>query len=301
MGWLGMGYGQFSWLANPLYLWALKVRKADPRSSAFLALLAFCTALEFLLHRTIVKDEGGGTETISSVGWGYLCWLLSFLALCFSSLTQIDRRAKFKKRVLLALTCLTTACFGYGYYFSIGNHSSLVGQRDRQFAAMCKDVGETFYSKPSAPIAGIYFSEGGGASFSKFLFGRYTESGGGMFSARGLEQIPLTERRNDAHTSKAPYLRQEGLVWNEKLVSDLKSNYFVMIDTSSEDLPPELGLGGRTIHLYEKGKEQPLAKMAYAYSRIDHRFCGEVRNDSFDEIDFVFRALELKGSTPTSK
>ena len=150
-GWLGVFYGHVSWLANPLYFWALKVRKTNPQRSALLALLAFGIALEFLLHRTIVRDEGGGIETITGVGWGYFCWLLSFLALCFSSLAQIERQAKWEARVLVVLVCLTTACFGYGYYFATGNHSSLASQRDRHFSAMCKEAGETFYAKPSAP------------------------------------------------------------------------------------------------------------------------------------------------------
>lgn len=300
-GWLGMLYGHFSWLANPLYLWSVVVRKSNPRRSAMLALLAFGIALEFLLHRTIITDEGGGTKAIAGVGWGYLCWLLSFLSLCLSSLVRIDRQEKLRASILLALMCLTTICFGYSYYFSAGNHSSLVTQRDRQFLAMCKETGESFYAKPSSPISGIYFSEGGGAYFSKFFFGRYTESGGGIFSTRGQKRIPLTERRNDGQAPTAPYLRQEGGAGKEILVSDLRSNYFVMIDSSGDKLPRELGLGGRTVLVYEKGIEQPLAKMAYAYSRIDHRFCGKVQDDRFDEIDFVFRALGLTGLTPVSQ
>jgi hypothetical protein len=292
-GWLGAINAHFSWFANPLYFWALKIRKTNPRGAVLRALLAFCVALEFLLHRSILTDEGSGTATITGVGWGYLFWLLSFLTLCLSSLSGMALRTKREATALLALMGLVITCFGYSYYFAKNNHSALVRERDRQFAALCTRAGEAFFAEPSAPISGIYFSEAGGGAYSKFILGRYTVTEGAMFSSRGLPQIPLVEMRNFWHDATTPYLRESGKGGKSESVTELKSNYFVIISKLSDKMPLELGLQARAMYVFEKGGEQPLAQMVYAISSTDHRFCGPVHNDRFDEIDFVFRALKL--------
>ncbi len=293
-GWMGVFNAHFSWLANPLYFWAVKRHKADPRGSALLAILAFAVALEFLVHRKILIDGNGGTATITGVGWGYLIWLLSFLTLAYSSTIRIDIKNKGADYFLLLLMAFTTIWFGYKYYISNDNHATLVSQRDQQFSALCNQAGEKFYAKPSTPISGIFFSEDGGNGYRNFTLGRYGVKESSIFSSRGLPQIPLVEMPNLSPHASTPYLRDEGDSGKQEAVTDLKSNYFVIISNLSEKLPSKLALEGRAIYVYEKNKKEPLATSIYATSQNDRRFCGQIYNGSFSEIDFIFRALKLR-------
>lgn len=156
-GWLGIFALHFSWLANPLYLGALIARISSPRNSAILAILAFCMALEFLLHSSILADEGGGTATIMGVGWGYYLWLMSFMTLASSSLAKAKPDIKPWIHILfLGVAMTTTLGFAQHYYLSDENHFSLIQRRDKQFSELCAQSGETFFSAPLAPISGIY-------------------------------------------------------------------------------------------------------------------------------------------------
>lgn len=293
-GWLGILTLHFSWLANPMYFRALMIRKSDPYGSFFWALFGFFFALEFLLHKSILTDEGGGTAEITGIGWGYYFWLMSFLTLGYSSLTK----ANFEKKhwvqiILLAVVTTTTVGFAQHYFLSPGNHFSLIQQRNKQFAELCSQAGENFYSVPSSPIAGIYFSERGGRAYRKFIGNRYTTEEGGIFSNGGISKIPLIELKNDSSNPTEPFIRKNHGVGPDQPVANLKSNYFVMIKKTSDSIPKKLDLHSREIVVLEQGRDQPLARMAYAVSRNDNRFCGKFRNDRFSEQDFVFRALKL--------
>ena len=294
-GWLGMLSGYFAWLANPLFLIAFLRRNTRPSQAAILAFIGFVIALEFLIHKRIVTDEGGGTAQIAGVGWGYVLWLTSFLIL-FSSVIEKNEAEKIFVNLVYITISVILLGFAYIYFFSTGSHWALLKERDRRFSELCKITGEQFYANRTSPILGIYFSESGGAGYNNVRDGKiYGSLTYGMFSSRGLDEIPLVERRNsDAHP-KQPYIRGRHAGSKDELVSELRSNYFVLITSLAQGIPKELALSGRELVVQEQGVDKPIAKMAYAVSLEDNRFCGPLeKNNGFDEEEFVFRALGLK-------
>lgn len=96
-GWLGLFAGHFAWLANPLFLIAILRQNRKPGQAAVFALIGFLVALEFLVHKRILIDGGGGTERITGVGWGYVLWLSSFLVF----LVQHLKKSKQKRLSLI--------------------------------------------------------------------------------------------------------------------------------------------------------------------------------------------------------
>lgn len=78
LGWTGIMYGIFTWLANPALFaaWILGFRKKS--KSCFLAsaiALAFVTT--FLLRETIVSSEAPTYSPIISYGTGFWLWVAS--------------------------------------------------------------------------------------------------------------------------------------------------------------------------------------------------------------------------------
>jgi protein-S-isoprenylcysteine O-methyltransferase Ste14 len=293
-GWLGVLYGYLAWLANPIFLIAFFCRNTSPRKAAFLAFIGFVIALEFLIHKRIVTDEGGGTAQITGVGWGYVLWLTSFLVFFSSVIEKLEAEKIFVNLVYVAASVLLLG-FAYIYFISTGSHWVLLKERERNFSELCKKTGEQFYAKRTSPILGIYFSESGGMRYDKVYNGKIFGSiGYGMFFYGGLDEIPLIERRNDDANPKQPYVRGRHVGTHDELVSELRSNYFVEITHLGKDIPKELAVSGRELVVKEQGVDKPLAKMAYAVSREDNRFCGPLdKENSFSEVNFVYRALGL--------
>ncbi|UXU85869.1 hypothetical protein [Burkholderia sp. S-53] len=78
-GWMGVFFGIFAWLANPLVFaaWWLTVKRLRAHAVA-LAALALLFGLSFLTQHQIVVNEGGGVEPVHLDAIGYWCWLASF-------------------------------------------------------------------------------------------------------------------------------------------------------------------------------------------------------------------------------
>ncbi len=74
-GWMGVFYGYYAWLANPVLLlvWLLTLGRARPPALAA-SVLALALMLSFLLHDTMVANEAPTYTQILSYDLGY--WLL---------------------------------------------------------------------------------------------------------------------------------------------------------------------------------------------------------------------------------
>lgn len=70
---IGLAAGHFSWIANPLLLFAWLSRASGGRISFFLALLAFGFAASFLFGHTIAEGSAGMYPYRAGVG--YIAWL----------------------------------------------------------------------------------------------------------------------------------------------------------------------------------------------------------------------------------
>lgn len=293
-GWLGVLYGYLAWLANPIFLIAFICRNTSPRKAAVLAFIGLVIALEFLIHKRIVTNEGGGTAQITGVGWGYILWVTSFLVF-FSSVIEKLRVEKIFVNLSYISASVLLVGFAYIYFFSTGSHWALIKERERRFSELCKMTGEQFFAERKSPILGIYFSESGGVFYDKVYNGKILGSVSyGRFGYGGLDEIPLIERRNDDTNPKQPYIRGRHAGTKEEVVSELRSNYFVLITNLAQDIPKKLAVSGRELVVKERGVDKPLAKMAYAVSGEDNRFCGPLdKNNSFSEVGFVYRALGL--------
>lgn len=81
-GWIGVFFGVFAWLANPLLLasWYL-LHKHRYRSSLYIASIALLLAGTFLLHSHVVSSEAPTYSKITGYGVGYWLWISSALVL----------------------------------------------------------------------------------------------------------------------------------------------------------------------------------------------------------------------------
>lgn len=77
VGWLGVGYGYYSWFANPAYIVALIARKRPYVSTTF-SLLAAGLSLVFLSQDQIIMNEAGTSSPIVELGAGYMLWVSAF-------------------------------------------------------------------------------------------------------------------------------------------------------------------------------------------------------------------------------
>jgi hypothetical protein len=87
IGWMGVYFGVFAWLANPLLLlsWMLFLRRKF--GAAFVgSAAALLFALSFLLHSTIVASEAPTYEPVTGYGLGYWLWLASMLIMAAGTL-----------------------------------------------------------------------------------------------------------------------------------------------------------------------------------------------------------------------
>ncbi|WP_155631104.1 hypothetical protein [Burkholderia cepacia] len=78
-GWMGLFFGIFAWLANPLVFaaWWLIAKRRRTQALA-LAVLALLFGLSFLTQHRIVVNEAGGVEPVHLDAIGYWCWLAGF-------------------------------------------------------------------------------------------------------------------------------------------------------------------------------------------------------------------------------
>ena len=87
VGWMGIFYGVFAWLANPLLLlsWILCLR-GELRAALIISAAAVLFALSFLLHSTIVASEAPTYRAVTGYGVGYWLWLASMLIMAAGTL-----------------------------------------------------------------------------------------------------------------------------------------------------------------------------------------------------------------------
>lgn len=78
-GWMGVFFGIYAWLANPLVFaaWLLMTKRLRAQA-VVLAVLALLFGSSFLSQHQIVVNEGGGVEPVHLDAIGYWCWLASF-------------------------------------------------------------------------------------------------------------------------------------------------------------------------------------------------------------------------------
>ena len=95
-GWIGVFYGYFAWLANPLLMFSWKLDLEG--KSGYAALCAVCAllfGLSFLLQDQMLVGKTL-TAPITHYGWGYRLWLGSMVWMCCVALYQVlvQRRPK---------------------------------------------------------------------------------------------------------------------------------------------------------------------------------------------------------------
>jgi hypothetical protein len=78
MGWMGVFYGVFAWLGNPLLIagWLGFAFKSH-RAGVALSGLALAFMLSFLAHTTIVRSEAPTYARITGYGPAYWLWIAS--------------------------------------------------------------------------------------------------------------------------------------------------------------------------------------------------------------------------------
>ena len=87
VGWMGLFYGVFAWVANPLLVlsWILCLM-GELRAASIVSAAAVLFALSFLLHSTIVASEAPTYKAVTGYGVGYWLWLASMLIMAAGTL-----------------------------------------------------------------------------------------------------------------------------------------------------------------------------------------------------------------------
>ncbi len=87
IGWMGVFFGVFAWLANPLLVlsWLLCLR-GKQGAALIVSIAAVLFALSFLLHSTIIASEAPTYRAVTGYGVGYWLWLASMLIMAAGTL-----------------------------------------------------------------------------------------------------------------------------------------------------------------------------------------------------------------------
>lgn len=76
----------FSWLANPALWMSWSYFTKKPRQSFIASVIAVLFALSFLLFKTIMVNEAGGTSSVVKYRIGYWLWLASCLIMLIGNI-----------------------------------------------------------------------------------------------------------------------------------------------------------------------------------------------------------------------
>lgn len=259
MGWLGVIGGHFSWFANPLYLIAVIYRNKNHQLAFFYTFLSLLFAMSFLLHKQILVDEGGGSQFITSYGYGYFLWLLSIVIMLFSQLSNLHtlsiRACKIvliSNVVYLATVIAMVVMFANHYYLSETSHHKLVTERNIFFKLNCPNAVERFYNKPRE-VNGIYFSDN-----------NYRLNAIGYFNSG---YISFYETNNDKSNGK-PYIRFSKGSPNGQEVDHINSEYSVVYNNITSDLRKELGIHGANILVIDNSNNHVIASNTFYESHV---------------------------------
>ncbi|HQR02063.1 MAG TPA: hypothetical protein PLA61_14520 [Ferruginibacter sp.] len=93
LGWAGMASSAaaFSWLANPLLIISWILQKRNPRGSMLLTMFAFLFTLSFLLFDSVLANENGQQQAITSYKPGYWFWVCSAGIMMLGGFVQVYR------------------------------------------------------------------------------------------------------------------------------------------------------------------------------------------------------------------
>ena len=81
----------FSWLANPLLIISWILQKRNPRGSMLLTMFAFLFTLSFLLFDSVLANENGQQQAITSYKPGYWFWVCSAGIMMLGGFVQVYR------------------------------------------------------------------------------------------------------------------------------------------------------------------------------------------------------------------
>lgn len=96
-GWMGFAMGSgaaISWFANPLLALSIYIARKNQKLALFSSIGSFLLSFSFLLFDSVVANEGGGSQTITSVGIGYWAWLASHLIWMAAMFYTFERGGK---------------------------------------------------------------------------------------------------------------------------------------------------------------------------------------------------------------
>ncbi|OGT89257.1 MAG: hypothetical protein A2286_14135 [Gammaproteobacteria bacterium RIFOXYA12_FULL_61_12] len=78
MGWLGLFYGCFAWIGNPILIasWAIFFEK-EYQVGFWASIGAILFMASFLLYKTVVSSEAPSYSVVTGYGLGYWLWVAS--------------------------------------------------------------------------------------------------------------------------------------------------------------------------------------------------------------------------------
>jgi len=307
-GWLGVMDAHFSWFANPFYLLAIIFSALKRKVSMYFEAIALLLALSFLLHRTVMVDEGGHSGDVVRYGLGYYLWVLAMAVLFIEDLSACLslRNESYRTRTRIfgvIVVGLVSLLFCSSHILEEHKQSAIARNRTKVFQEKCRFAGETIYNMPGK-VTGVYFrwmsDDGHYPMYDKIVNGVYGSYGGGTIQNdmvnRGFLRFSEIDNKNRAESAK-PYRRFiKGDLKGEE-VNRLESEYTVQISPGlASDTPKELDIHGLEVKIIDNSSQEVLAKTTYFVIWKDRRFCGSAPAGKFSDQDFIVRVLNLEAA-----
>jgi hypothetical protein len=163
MGWLGLWFGQLSWLANPLFLFALLTVRKAPEGSLVAVWLALILALSFVSNLSVPSATHPRGALATSIGWGYYCWVTAIALLTAAQTRYVYGVSKgFSKIPPAGLVdvgiVLVVSAVSIGQWLTaLQEQRTLAMNREQFMAANCPAAIEVISDKLSG-VEALYFS-----------------------------------------------------------------------------------------------------------------------------------------------
>lgn len=273
-GWMGFFYGQFSWLANPAYVAAFIARRAEPPFSLSLAIVALLLALSFLFNRTIVVNEGGLSDVITGVGWGYFLWVTAMLVLVLAQSHVVWRNPpRILPVVAVVLVGVAVVAFGVHYYLGDTGHWRLARERSTYLASHCGEAMEKIHEYPTS-LRGLYLAPDGEEEFRTSVDGRVHGWSQSTLAYPGLiaGRVTMVEASND-NSRAHPYRRIMPGKFPGVEVDSLDSDYRVETTSLLTEQRPGLSISHKHIEVRAMDDNRLIAEATYVVDFASRQAC----------------------------
>lgn len=291
-GWLGIPFGHFSWLANPLFIFALFVRKDN---SLVLSVIAFVLSLSFICYSTI-PDYSGDIyhDPIAGYGIGYFLWVLGLGLFMFGNLlTNLPTQKIVIYLIEVSFLALSFTLFFFHYFWGEGSQFHIDKERKRLFNEYCTSSNEIVNNTVNDTL-GIFFDTAWPFDCKRSESGKWKCNHSTPMDS--IANLKFSEERNYCPSDPAkdnckPYRRKYSDNPIALPVDRLASEY--VVKTKRFNIPEKYNILAGQITIKKSNSSKVIAQTKFTYDSIDNKFCGYHKNGRFSSLGFARRVFQL--------